>query len=53
MNTDKQKKLNQDYADFLVEHADAKEQGKVLGNFLEWIHATGRVGIKIKERGGK
>ncbi|MFZ4535919.1 hypothetical protein [Propionivibrio sp.] len=53
MNTGKQQKLNQDYADFLVEHAAAKEQGKALGNFLEWIHATGRVEITIKGRGGK
>ncbi|MFZ4534877.1 hypothetical protein [Propionivibrio sp.] len=53
MTTDKQKKLSQDYADFLVEHAAAKAQGKVLGNFLEWIHATGRVQITIRERGGK
>lgn len=34
MNADKQEKLNQDYADFLVEHATAKAQSKSLGNFL-------------------
>ncbi|MFZ4534836.1 hypothetical protein [Propionivibrio sp.] len=51
MNTDKQKKLNQDYADFLVEHEAAKAQGKFIGNFLSWIHATGRGQIAIRERG--
>lgn len=53
MNADKQEKLNQDYADFLVEHATAKAQGKSLGNFLSWIHATGRVQIGAEGRRGE
>jgi hypothetical protein len=40
---DKQKKLDQDYADFLVEY----EAGRVQGTFLAWMHETGRNGIKI------
>jgi len=39
----KQQKLNQDYADFLVEY----EAGRVQGTFLAWMHETGRNGIKI------
>ena len=40
---EKQKKLDQDYADFLVEY----EAGRVQGTFLAWMHETGRNGIKI------
>ena len=50
---EKQKKLNQDYADYLVEYEAAKAQGKVLGGFIEWQHATGRIGIRIPSRGEK
>lgn len=40
---DKQKKLDQDYADFLAEY----QAGRVQGTFLAWLHETGRNGIKI------
>ena len=40
---EKQKALNRDYADFLVEY----EAGRVQGTFLAWMHETGRNGIKI------
>jgi len=40
---EKQQKLNQDYADFLIEY----EAGRVQGTFLAWMHETGRNGIKI------
>jgi hypothetical protein len=46
---DKQKKLNQDYADFLVEHEAAKAQGKPIRGFIEWLHANDREGIKIDD----
>ena len=41
--THQQKKLDQDYADFLVEY----EAGRVQGTFLAWMHETGRNGITI------
>lgn len=43
----KQKKLNQDYADFLVEYEAAIAQGKFIGGFIGWLHENGRNGIKI------
>ena len=44
---EKQQKLNQDYADFLVEYDAAQAQGKFIGGFIGWMHETGRNGIKI------
>ena len=41
---EKQKKLTQDYADFLREYEEAEKQGKALGTFLEWQHKIDRTG---------
>lgn len=46
-----QKKLGQDYADYLVEYEAAKAQGRAIGTFIEWQHLNNRVGIKITKRG--
>ena len=46
----KQQQLNTDYADFLIEHETAKEQGEALGTFLEWRHKNDKNGIKIVDR---
>jgi hypothetical protein len=50
---DKQKALNQDYADFLVEYEAALAQGKHIGGFIAWRHENDRDGIKIPERKDK
>ena len=50
---EKQKKLSQDYADYLVDYAAAKAQGIALGTFIAWRHANNRDGIKIPPRGEK
>lgn len=39
---EKQKKLTQDYADFLVAYEAAAKEGKALGTFLEWQHKLDR-----------
>ena len=49
MPSKKQKKLNRDYANFLVEYEAAKSQGIALGTFLEWLHKNDPDGIKIDE----
>ena len=49
MPNKKQKKLNQDYANFLVEYEAAKAQGIALGTFLEWLHKNDLDGIKIDD----
>ena len=49
MPSKKQKKLNQDYANFLVEYEAAKAQGIALETFLEWLHMNDPDGIKIDE----
>jgi len=49
MPSKKQKKLNQDYANFLVEYEAAKSQGIALGTFLEWLHKNDPDGIKIDD----
>jgi len=49
MKSNKQKKLNQDYANFLVEYETAKTQGIALGTFLEWLHKNDPEGIKIDD----
>ena len=51
--TEKQKKLTQDYAEFLVDHEEAKAQGEALGTFLEWQHKNDRAGVTIVKRGEK
>ena len=53
MKTQKQKKLTQDYADFLVEHEKAKAQGVALGTFLEWMHKNNRAGVAPVKRNDK
>lgn len=53
MKTQKQKKLTQDYADFLVEHEEAKAQGVALGTFLEWVHRNNRAGVTLPKRNEK
>ena len=45
----KQKQLNQDYADFLVEYAAAKARGEAMGGFIAWRHEDNREGIKIDD----
>ena len=50
---DKQKRLNKDYADFLVEYAAAMAQGRPIGGFIAWRHENDRDGIKIPERKDK
>jgi len=47
MSKQKQEKLNQDYADFVVEHEAAKAQSKALGTFLKWLHKSDRNGVMI------
>jgi len=42
---EKQKKLTQDYADFLREYEEAEKQGKALGTFLEWQHKIDRASV--------
>ena len=49
----KQKALNQDYADFLIEYEVAMAQGKPIGGFIAWRHENDRDGIKIPERRDK
>ena len=49
MPSKKQKKLNQDYANFLIEYEAAKTQGTALGTFLEWVHKNDPDGIKIDD----
>ena len=53
MKTQKQKKLTQDYADFLAEHEEARAQGVALGTFLEWVHKNNRAGVVLTKRSGK
>ncbi len=53
MKTQKQKKLTQDYADFLAEHEEAKAQGVALGTFLEWVHKNNRAGVVLTKRSDK
>jgi hypothetical protein len=50
---DKQQKLNQDYADFLVEYDAAMAQGTPIGGFIAWRHENNRDGIKIPQRADK
>ena len=42
---EKQKKLAQDYAEFLIQHEQAKAQGRALGTFLEWQHKHDRAHV--------
>lgn len=51
--SEKQKKLTQDYADFVSAYQDAKSQGLALGTFLEWQHRNDRAGVTIAKRGDK
>lgn len=39
---EKQKKLTQDYAEFLVAYGQAQARGEALGTFLEWQHKIDR-----------
>lgn len=39
---EKQKKLTQDYAEFLVAYEQAQARGEALGTFLEWQHKIDR-----------
>ena len=48
---EKQKKLTQDYAEFLVAYEQAQARGEALGTFLEWQHRNGRAGVTIAKRG--
>lgn len=45
----KQKALNKDYADFLIEYDAALAQGNPIGGFIAWRHENDRDGIKIPE----
>jgi hypothetical protein len=49
MKTEKQKKLTQDHADFVIEYEAAKAKGIALGTFLAWRHAHNRDGITIDD----
>ena len=51
--TEKQKKLTQDFAEFLVDHKEASARGEALGTFLEWQHKNDRAGVAIVKRGDK
>jgi len=53
MSTTKQKKLTQDYADYLAEYEESKALGKALGTFLEWVHKNNCAGVTIAKRGEK
>ena len=50
---DKQKALNQDYADFFIEYEAAVAQDNPIGGFIAWRHENDRDGIKIPESRGK
>jgi len=50
---EKQKKLTQDYANFLIEHEAARTQGKALGTFLEWQHNSDRTRVSEVHSGDK
>ena len=50
---EKQRRLNQDYADFLAEYEPAMAQGRPIGGFIAWRHENDRDGIKIPERKDK
>lgn len=39
---EKQKKLTQDYAEFLAAFEQAQARGEALGTFLEWQHKIDR-----------
>jgi len=49
MKTEKQKRLTQDHADFVIEYEAAKAKGIALGTFLAWRHAHNRDGITIDD----
>ncbi len=49
MKNEKQKRLSQEYAEFLIEYEAAKAQGIAIGTFIAWRHANDRDGIKIPE----
>ncbi|MBV5337499.1 MAG: hypothetical protein J0653_06015 [Deltaproteobacteria bacterium] len=49
MNTEKQKQLTQDYADFLIDYEAAKAQGIALGTFIAWRHLNNRDNIVIDD----
>ena len=51
--TEKQKKLAQDYADFLVDEETAKQQGIALGTFLTLVHKNDRSGVTVVMPNGK
>jgi hypothetical protein len=46
---EKQKRLTQDFQDFLVEYEAAKARGEALGTFIAWRHENNRDGIKIDD----
>ena len=50
---EKQRRLNQDYADFLVEYEAAIARGRPIGGFIAWRHENDRDGIKIPTHRGK
>ena len=50
---EKQRRLNQDYADFLAEYELAMAQGRPIGGFIAWRHDIDRDGIKLPERKDK
>jgi len=47
-----QKKIDQDYADYLVERDRLAAEGKAIGTFLAWQCKTGRNDIKITTKRG-
>lgn len=47
MTPEEEKKLGEDYAQYLKEAAEMAAQGKAIGTFIGWQYANNRVNIKI------
>ena len=50
---EKQKRLTQDHADFLIEYEEAKTRGEAIGTFIAWRHQNNRDGIQIDDSQAK
>jgi hypothetical protein len=47
-----QKKLNQDYAEYLAERDLLAAEGKAIGTFLAWAAKNGKNEIKVEGKKG-
>lgn len=48
-----QKKLNQDYAEYLAEREILAAEGKAIGTFLAWSAKNGKNEIKVDGKKGE